>query len=394
MTDKQARVTSESKPQRMRLGALLQLVVSATATAAVLCYLLFVPANPPVVDSPSRPAETVRIVGPGRIRVEPDSPILKKLQLVTVRNETISDPVMLITGRVAASLRPGHGKEDFWQFDVPEVLTTYTDWRKGQADIVFAEQQLASVKQLAAARLDAQKKVVERLEKLVAAGTDTPKDLAEQKANLIQIEITGRKDTHEAETAVRQAKRGEAAAARQLQQTGLEPELLQAATADMDLLMADVPEGRLARVHVGQSCRAVFFGLTGEVFRGKVTSIAPVLSKERRSLRVLVVLHDPKDELRAGMFAEVGVGTDARETILVPADAVLHVDRADYVLVMTEGQTLRVTEVQVGEARSTDVEVLSGLPAGVQIVGKGAILFKPLIVQALQEQAGKREQAP
>jgi hypothetical protein len=127
------------------------------------------------------------------------------------------------------------------------------------------------------------------------------------------------------------------------------------------------------------------FGIPNERFSGKVNSIAPVLSKERRSLRVLFVIDDPDDKLRPGMFAEIGLGTGPRNAILVPADGVLHIGRADYVLTATEqANTWRVTEVQVGEPHNGDVEILDGLRDGQRVVGKGAILFKPLVVRSLQ----------
>jgi len=293
--------------------------------------------------------------------------------------------VLTVTGRVAASLRPGNGKgSDFWQFDSPEVLTAYTDWQKAQADIKFAETQLAQVKQLAMARIDAQQQVLARAEKGASIGDGTAKEVATERANLIQTEITGRKEIHEAETTLRMAIRAEAAAAKQLQQSGLDPELLRSATSDIDIILADVPEGRLNRVKVGQGCRATFFGIPNVRFGGKVTSIAPVLSKEQRSLRVLFVIDDPDDKLRPGMFAEIGLGTDPRDTLLVPADGVLHIGRADYVLVAAEANTWRVTEVQVGEPHNGDVEILDGLKEGERVVGKGAILFKPLVIRALQ----------
>ena len=290
-----------------------------------------------------------------------------------------------MTGTVAASLRPGAGKgDDYWQFNTPEVLTAYTDWQKATADIAFSESQLKSVKELAETRVESQKKVVARLEKLVQAGTDTPKDLAVEQTNLIQYQIQGRKEVHEAETAVRLARRNEAALARQLQQAGLEPDLLKSATSDMDIVMADVPEGFLDRVKVGQGCQARFVGIPQQVFDGKVTTIAPVISKERRSLRVLFVIHDPKDQLRPGMFAEIGLGTDPRDALLVPADGVVHIGRADYLLVASgQPDVWRVAEVQVGEPQNGRVEILRGVKPGDKVLGEGAILLKPLILQAL-----------
>jgi cobalt-zinc-cadmium efflux system membrane fusion protein len=369
-----------------------QLLLALAITTAFLAYLLVVPGHGPR-DRPAerrRPPSAVEVVGPGLFRVAADSPARARMALDQARRERVRDAVMTVTGRVAASLRPGGGKgKEFWQFDAPDVLTAHTDWLKARADIVFTEKQLEQVKELAQAKLDAQEKVVARTTKLVAAGTEAGKELATEKANLLQARIQGRKDTHEAETAVRVARRAEAASARQLQQAGLDPDLLRNATSDMDIVLADVPEGMLKRVKVGQGCEARFFGFADQVFPGKVSSIAPVLSRERRSLRVLFVVDDPNDQLRPGMFAEIGLGTDPRDAVLVPADAVLHVGRADYVLV-ADGEGWRVTEVQVGEARNGDVEVLYGLSGGEKVIAKGAVLFKPTVVRSLEADAGRK----
>jgi len=374
-----------------RIWAIAQFVAALGVTVGFLAYLLFGPSAPPAEpQTTARPStDVVEIVAPGLIRVRPGSPFDKKVQVVEVRKRTITEPVLTVTGQVAASLRPGKGQgNDFWQFDSPEVLTAYTDWQRAQAEIKFAETQLAQVKQLAATRIEAQQQVLARAERGASIGDGTAKEVATERANLIQTELTGRKEIHEAETALRIATRAEAAAAKLLQQSGLDPELLRSATSDMDIVLADVPEGRLNRVKVGQGCQATFFGIPNQRFSGKVTSIAPVLSKERRSLRVLFVINDPDDKLRPGMFAEIGLGTDPRDAILATADGVLHIGRADYVLTAAEDMnTWRVTEVQVGEPHGGEVEILDGLKDGERIIGKGAILFKPLVIRSLQSSA-------
>src|SRR4029453_469623 len=177
----------------------------------------------------------------------------------------------------------------------------------------------------------------------------------------------------------------EAALSRQLQQSGLEPTLLTSATSDLDVVVADVPEGFVSRVKVGQECQAQFLGILDKRFPGKVNSILPVLSRGRRTLRLLLIIHDPQDELRPGMFAEIGVGPDPREALLAPADGILHIGRADYALIGAgkEG-TWRIAEVQVGEPHGGQVEVLQGIAAGDRLIGKGAILLKPVVVRSLQ----------
>ncbi len=219
--------------------------------------------------------------------------------------------------------------------------------------------------------------MVRRLEKLVEAGTESLREVTAERANLIQVEITGRQEVHQAETALRMARREEAVQARRLQQAGLSIELLRSVTSDVDIVMAEVPEGRLNQVRIGQGCVARLFGLPKERFPGRVQSIAPVLSPERRSLRVLFTIDDPDDKLRPGMFAEIGLGTDSREALLVPADAILHIGRSDYVLVADGDNTWRVAEVQVGDPYRNEVQILDGLRGTDQVIAKGAILFKP-----------------
>jgi hypothetical protein len=109
---------------------------------------------------------------------------------------------------------------------------------------------------------------------------------------------------------------------------------------------------------------------------------------------VQFVVKDPDNVLRPGMFAEIGLGTDKRQALLVPADSVLHVGSRAFVLRSSESNDggsgesswpkWDIVAVQVGELKGSKVEVLSGLKAGERVIGAGAILLKPLVVQALE----------
>ena len=109
-----------------------------------------------------------------------------------------------------------------------------------------------------------------------------------------------------------------------------------------------------------------------------------MISKDKRVLNVQFVVKDPEDAIRPGMFAQIGLGTDKRQSLLMPADGVLHIGDKDYALFGPEPGTWQIVEVQIGELRGTDVEVLSGLKAGDRVLGQGAILLKPVVVRCLQ----------
>jgi len=390
MTPQEKATGEHSTPHswRTRLQSVLKVgLVSLVARSLLVLVPSFVHgmATPAPKAEPTRNADVVQLVSPRLIAVTPGSALDKKLVIARVSKQQTPAPLLSVTGSIVARLPAGSGPaEDRWQFSNPDLLSVYTDWQKSRAEVGFAEKQLAKIRELNAARLSAQTQVVERLRKLVAAGTDSVKDLTAEEANLLQTQLQGQKEVYEAETAVKVATRNRAAFARQLQQAGADPDLLGRLPDSSAVAVADVPEAKIGRAREGQACTARFYGLPETVFSGRVSRLAPTLSQERRTLRVLFELNDPQGRLKPGMFADIGLGTDLHETVVVPADGVLHVGRADYVLLGTEPGTWKVTEVIVGELNGADIEILDGLQGGERVIGSGAILLKPFVVQAVQ----------
>jgi hypothetical protein len=385
---------NSSKPTPLTtrwLSPRVQFILSLAIAGGVLALLIWAPwQGSKGGGTETRPTETapvVRLAGPGLIAVTPDTPLAKKLTVAPVTGAKLTAPVLTITGSLVARLPPGkEPAQDRWQFTSPDVLSAYTDWQKSRIDVEFNQEQLEKIRKLNKERVDFQERETKRLRKLEGIGTDSKKDLAAAETALIQAQIQGQKEVYEAENNLRVAQRTRAALERQLQQAGVDPELLGRSSDGSAIVMADVPEARLGFARQGQGCTARFFAFPDTVFPGQVGSLAPTLSPERRTLRVLFVVPDPDGRLRPGMFAEIGLGTDPRDTALVPAAAVVHVGRSDYVLAGTEPGVWKVVEVKIGELHGSRVEVLDGLKPGQDVVGNGAILLKPFIVQALQHE--------
>jgi hypothetical protein len=387
-----------------RLWSTSQLLAAIVVAGGALLYLLFHPDNPAPPPSGDGPPEPAEVVSANVVRLRPNSTLEKRIQVVTVSRVEVSAPVLRVTGTVVASMRHGEngakskkklalfGVEldlvpSFWQFNAPEVLSTYADWKKAIDDIKFYTKQLADTEKLGKAREAAQEGVVKRKMDLVIAGTDTKEVLAAAEADLKALKLTNRKDLHDANNNLLTAQRNEAALARQLQQAGLDPDLLREEDPNYDIVMADVPEHRLKQIKIGQDCEARFFALPDDKpFPGKVRKIAPVVSKERRTLRVLFLVEDKEDKLRPGMFAEIGLGTNERQVLLMPAEGVVHVGKEDYALVETSGNAWRVARLTVGEVYGDKIEVTNGISEGDRVMSAGAILLKTFIIRATQGQ--------
>lgn len=362
----------------------LWMAVAAVATVAVVVWVVL-PARhvSPGPRDLSATTEIAKLVGPRLVLVAPGSALEKKLEIASVRADRVSYPLLTVTASVVAHFIAGKAlPQDRWAFQSADLSNAYADWRRAQNEVEFAGKQLDKTRELAAAQVSRHREAYERLAKLVDTGTETARELAAARADLVQAQIQTQKDVFEAESALNVALRNRAAAERILAQSGVDPLALETRD-EVAIVVAEVPEARLDVVRVGERCEARFYGILDRVFPGRVTRVAPMLSPERRTLRLLFELPDAGHKLKPGMFADVGLGTDTRNALLLPADAVIHYGQADYVFARTEPGPWRVQPVELGEAHGSDVEVRGGVSPGEQVIGAGAILLKPFLVRSL-----------
>lgn len=157
-------------------------------------------------------------------------------------------------------------------------------------------------------------------------------------------------------------------------------------------LLADVYERDLRFVRVGQPVQVEARAYPRELFRGKVDHVSATLDEKTRTVKVRVVLPNPKHVLKPGMFATARIegapGTGARRTLAVPWSAVQEVDGRQAVFVREGERAFELRRVHIGERAGELVEVLNGLAAGDVVVAEGSFLLKGEI---LKTTLGERE---
>jgi membrane fusion protein, heavy metal efflux system len=374
------------------MSSIVKIASLFCSSVIVIVIFLFSSSNSQEAVESFTPKPTVSLAGKNLISVQSNSLLEKKLELTRVNVERMSSPLLTVTGAVMARLRAGSGSvEDRWQFSSVEISSIYADWQRTGTEMEFATKQLAKTRELTAAQLVSQNRVVDRLRKLVATGTEAIRDLTAAEANLLEVQLEGQKAVYGAENQLIQSTHSHADLERRLVQAGIDPDLLLQVPVGTSLIMADVPEVRINLVVAKQACEARFYSLPNHVFKGIVRSLAPSLSTESRTLRVFFELDDEVGQLKPGMYAEIGLGTNPRNAVLAPADGVLHITDTDYILEEADHDIWRITPVQVGEQIDDRVEILSGLKGGEKVIGKGAILLKPLLVKSLLESQKEKD---
>ena len=140
-------------------------------------------------------------------------------------------------------------------------------------------------------------------------------------------------------------------------------------------LEAAVPESQASMLETGRPVEARFAAYPGEVFEGRIAAVLPQANVETRTLRVRMEFPNPRQRLKAGMFAQVRIGGDKREALVVPGDAVIRTGTRSVVFVSDRSGQFRPVEVEIGQEMDGKLIVLGGLQEGQQVAVSGQFLI-------------------
>jgi multidrug efflux pump subunit AcrA (membrane-fusion protein) len=144
-----------------------------------------------------------------------------------------------------------------------------------------------------------------------------------------------------------------------------------------------VAERFISKIALRQSCEITLDAWPGEVFRGSVTEMSPVVDPASRTMEVRVNVENPGSKLKAGMFAKVRIITERRDNIVkIPAGALIQRFGEDYLFVVEpdpedpEGSIARRRTVSPGILIDGVLEIQQGLEPEEEIVVRGQTLLE------------------
>jgi Cu(I)/Ag(I) efflux system membrane fusion protein len=152
--------------------------------------------------------------------------------------------------------------------------------------------------------------------------------------------------------------------------------LFQLANLSSVWITAEVPETQAAWLKPGDRAEVEVPALPGERFGAQVDYLYPELAQSTRTLKVRVVVDNPRKHLRPGMFATVHFHGAALERVLtVPSEAVIKAGTRSVIIVADDDTHFRPVLVQVGAEQGGRSEILEGLNLGQSVVASGQFLI-------------------
>jgi Cu(I)/Ag(I) efflux system membrane fusion protein len=138
---------------------------------------------------------------------------------------------------------------------------------------------------------------------------------------------------------------------------------------------AQVRELDAASVRVGSPATVEFTSYPGHPFSGRVGFIYPTVAGDARTVTARIVIPNPDDRLKPGMYATVALDAPPRTALSVPSSAILNTGQHTLVFVDLGGGSFAPQEVTVGDVAGDYTEIRSGVTAGQRVVTSAQYLL-------------------
>ena len=153
--------------------------------------------------------------------------------------------------------------------------------------------------------------------------------------------------------------------------------LMELASLDPVWLVVDYPQSQAAALGAGAQIQATSESWPGERFTGHVSELLPQMEAATRTLKARIVLDNPQQKLKPGMYMRVAAQqtAEARPVLAVPEEAVIATGEQNRVIVAGEKGHFEAVNVDTGASADGWTAILSGLKVGDRVVTSGQFLI-------------------
>ncbi len=134
---------------------------------------------------------------------------------------------------------------------------------------------------------------------------------------------------------------------------------------------ANIPVKEAAAIEVG---RPATISASGRDLTGKVTVVSPAVDPSTTTVEVWVQTANPGEHLKPGTTVQVSINAETiKDAILVPVAALLSSDEGGDKVMVVESDSAHERKVEVGVREADQVQILSGVKAGEQVITFGGL---------------------
>lgn len=143
-------------------------------------------------------------------------------------------------------------------------------------------------------------------------------------------------------------------------------------------VLANVYQGDLAYVKVGDNVVIQTDSYAGTSFHGKISFVSPAVDPTTRTLQARIEVDNPGEKLKNNMYVTAVVTAGSvQNAIAVPDASILRDDENQpFVYVANGSNSFGRRSVDIGQTENGTTQVLSGLSPGDKIAGNGSLFLQ------------------
>ena len=158
----------------------------------------------------------------------------------------------------------------------------------------------------------------------------------------------------------------------------VKPETMMMSIADLSevWVRANLFEGQINEVAIGNPVNMTLDYLPAKKWQANIDHIHPMMNANTRAAIVRFSLKNQNGELKPNMFAKISIDTGSNKPVLlIPKEALIRTGQQNRVILALGQGNFKSIAVHVGQFGKHNVEIVSGLSQGDQVVSSAQFLL-------------------
>ena len=138
-----------------------------------------------------------------------------------------------------------------------------------------------------------------------------------------------------------------------------------------------IPEVYAAFLKKNLKLTATFSAYKDKTYDGKIESVASRVDAQTRSILARAKINNENSEILPGSLLEIEIFYNEKNSLSVPDTSIMYEGSKKFIYKIIENNMIKKTEIETGIRSAGNLEVLSGINEGDQIIAEGLTKVRP-----------------
>ena len=138
-----------------------------------------------------------------------------------------------------------------------------------------------------------------------------------------------------------------------------------------------IPEVYAAFLKKELKLNATFSAYKNKMYKGKIESVASRVDAQTRSILARAKINNENSEILPGSLLEIEIFYNEKNALSVPDTSVMYEGSKKFIYKIIENNMIKKIEIETGIRNRGNLEVLSGINEGDQVIAEGLTKIRP-----------------